>query len=456
MLPQQFITQLQQLLPDEWQALADAITSTEPSVSVRVNTRRGVEVPHGAEQVPWCPIGFYCPQRPAFTFDPDLHSGRYYVQDAASMFIHHVLRSLTGDTPLCYLDLCAAPGGKTTAAIDALPEHSLVVANEIVPARARTLHGNVVRWGYPGAVVTNAAPKAFAKLSNAFDIIAADVPCSGEGMMRKDDEAIQQWTPELVRDCAERQRQIVDDVWPALRPGGVFIYSTCTYNRLENELMVEYIMSRYGATPVNVTVDPAWGIMPAIDAQLPAYRFMLHRTRGEGLFMAVLRKPEQATTSKKPTTPTTSRKQPQATQAAQWLARPDDFAITTLNDTVVAIPRQWHELVQRLRDTLPMLLGGVTLATVKGKKLVPDHCLALSTALRSDAFATCEVDYATALRYLRGEAITIDTPAGYTLITHRQAPLGWVNNLGNRANNLYPKPLRILSTHHPSTPPHIL
>lgn len=456
MLPREFLTQLQQLLPDEWQALADAITSTEPSVSVRVNVRRGVDVPSGAQKVPWCPAGFYCPQRPAFTFDPDLHSGRYYVQDASSMFIHHVLRTLAGDSPVRYLDLCAAPGGKTTAAIDALPDQSLVVANEIVSARARILYGNVVRWGYPGAMVTNAAPKAFAKLTNAFDIIAADVPCSGEGMMRKDDEAVQQWTPTLVNECAERQRAIIDDVWPALRPGGLLIYSTCTYNREENELMVEHIMRRYGATPINVPVDPAWGIMPAIASEVPAYRFMPHRTRGEGLFMAVLRKPEQETRSKKQSAPTASRKQPQYPQAVQWLERPDDFVITMHDDTLVAVPRPWQELVQRLRDTLPVLLGGVTLATAKGKKLVPDHCLAQSTALRREAFATCEVDYATALRYLRGEAITIDAPAGYTLITHRKAPLGWVNNLGNRANNLYPKPLRILSTHHPTTPPHIL
>ena len=224
-LPETFIEQLRDLLPDEWDALATAITTSAPSVAVRVNEARGASVPDGARRVPWCDQGFYLEDRPQFTFDTDWHAGRYYVQDASSMFIAHVIRHLV-DTPVRYLDLCAAPGGKTTAAMQALPEGALVVANEIVPPRARVLADNVIRWGDPRCVVTSNAPAQMGRLNGFFDVIAADVPCSGEGMMRKDDEAVAQWTPTLVEQCAQRQREILADVWPALRPGGLFIYST--------------------------------------------------------------------------------------------------------------------------------------------------------------------------------------------------------------------------------------
>ena len=288
-LHEEFIEQLRGLLPGEWEALADSITTSEPSIAVRVNDARGGGAPEGCRPVPWCREGFYLTDRPAFTFDPDWHAGRYYVQDASSMFIAHAIRSLIHE-PVRYLDLCAAPGGKTTAAIQALPQRSLVVANEIVPPRARVLADNIVRWGDPRCVVTSNAPAQYGKLTHFFDVIAADVPCSGEGMMRKDDEAVAQWSPALVEQCAQRQREILTDVWQALRPGGLLIYSTCTYNRQENELMANFIVNELGATSLELSVEPSWNIHPAIASECHCYRFMPHRVDGEGLFMAVFRK----------------------------------------------------------------------------------------------------------------------------------------------------------------------
>ena len=261
-----FAEQIGNLLGAEQAAdLLRALEHSEPSVSVRVNERRGAQVPAGADRVPWCPQGFYCVDRPAFTFDVDHHAGMYYVQDASSMFIAHVIRNLV-DAPVRYLDLCAAPGGKTTAAVQALPEDSLVVANEYVAGRARVLADNVMRWGSDNVVVTNAAPAALGRLTHHFDVVAADVPCSGEGMMRKDDEAVAQWSPALVEQCAARQRSILDDVWPALRPGGLMIYSTCTFNLAENEQMVNYLIEHFGAEPVAVPIQDEWHIAPAIDS----------------------------------------------------------------------------------------------------------------------------------------------------------------------------------------------
>ena len=448
-----FIGQLRDLLPGEWQALTEAITSTEPSVAVRVNTACGVGVPGGARQVPWCGQGFYLADRPAFTFDPDWHAGRYYVQDASSMFIAHVIKHLVHE-PVRYLDLCAAPGGKTTAAMQSLPQGSQVVANEIVPPRARVLADNVIRWGDPRCVVTSNAPAQFGRLTHFFDVIAADVPCSGEGMMRKDAEAIAQWSPQLVNECAQRQREILTDVWQALRPGGLLIYSTCTYNRQENEEIAEFIVNELGATSLEVPVESSWNIHPAIGSDAHCYRFMPHRVNGEGLFMAVFRKcgdaPRQDPKIKEKTT-----KKADAI-GREWLADPDAFAIGQQDDLSIAVPVDISREVAALCASLNVLHAGVEIAAVMGRKTVPHHALAMSMARSGEAFPVCEVDYPTALRYLRGESITVDGPRGHVLIAHEGAVLGFANNLGNRANNLYPKPQRILSTHLPTAKPAVL
>ena len=452
-LPESFIQQLQELVPDEWEALVDAISTTEPSVAVRVNDARSAIVPAGARQVPWCDKSFYLNYRPAFTFDPDWHAGRYYVQDASSMFISHVIKHLILE-PVRYLDLCAAPGGKTTAALQALPSRSLVVANEIVPPRARVLADNIIRWGNPHCVVTSNAPVHFGKLTHFFDVIATDVPCSGEGMMRKDDEAVTQWSPQLVDQCAERQRGILTDAWNALRPGGLLIYSTCTYNRQENEEIADFIVNELGAVSIELPVEPSWNIHPAIGSDCHCYRFMPHRVDGEGLFMAAFRKDGDAPRQNIRLKGKNTKKCDEI--GKNWLANPDCFAIEQQGDLYFATPVEWCNEVAALRSSLNVLHAGVELATVMGRKTMPHHALAMSSARASEAFPVCEVDYPTGLRYLRGESIAVDGPRGYVLIAHEGAVLGFANNLGNRANNLYPKSQRILSTHLPDEKPQVL
>ena len=452
-LPKAFIEQLHGLLPDEWEALADAITSSEPSVAVRVNTARGTKIPEGARRVPWCTEGFYLEDRHAFTFDPDWHAGRYYVQDASSMFITHVISHFIHE-PVRYLDLCAAPGGKTTAAIQALPQQSLVVANEIVPPRARVLADNVIRWGSPRCVVTSNAPAQIGKLTHFFDVIATDVPCSGEGMMRKDDEAVAQWSPALVEQCAQRQREILTDAWQALRPGGLLIYSTCTYNRQENEDIVHFIVNELGATSLEVPIEADWNIHPAIGSECYGYRFMPHRVDGEGLFMAVFRKDGNSPRQDIRIKEKNAKKADEI--GKNWLSHSDEYVIEQLGDLYIAEPQEIRREIAALRASLNVLHAGVELATVMGRKTVPHPALATSLAKSAEAFPVCEVDYPTALRYLRGESITIDCPRGYVLIAHQGAVLGFANNLGNRANNLYPKSQRILSTHLPTEKPDII
>ncbi len=437
---------------------ADALIralDTDPSIAIRPNLPKGFCPTTDAYPVPWCRHAAYLATRPVFTFDPLFHSGAYYVQDPSSMIIDRVVRHLTTDSqPVNYLDLCAAPGGKTTAAIDALPEGSLVVANEIDRSRAFILRQNVIKWGADCCVVTNDTPKHIGSLRNFFDIIAADMPCSGEGMFRKDSQAVAQWSKSLVRQCSQLSRQIIADVWDALRPGGYFILSTCTFNRDENEEIIRLLVDDYDAEPVLIPNEPAWGIAPAIDSSAPAMRFLPHLVRGEGLFMAVVRKPGNG--SRYTPKPGRSRKGAQKVppQCANMLS--GSYKFISDGNIVTALPDDRADAMRYVADALNAIYCGIEPASVKGKDVIPSQALALSRNLNRSEFATADVDYAAAIAYLRGVPIAVDAPKGYVLVTFEGAPLGWLKNLGNRTNNLYPKEWRIRSTHTPEQPPMVV
>lgn len=447
-LPEEFLAQCASMGVAAMENLSEAL-KTEPTVSVRFNATKGCEPAEGADCVPWCRGGCYLTERPAFTFEPELHQGLYYVQDASSMFLRYVVEVLTANAaPVRYLDACAAPGGKTTAALDVLPKGSLVVANEYVPTRAAVLRENLTKWGVPCAVRSGDTAR-FAADGAVFDLIAADVPCSGEGMMRKDAKAVEQWSPELVVECVARQRQIIDNLWPALAPGGYMIYSTCTFNRAENEEMVQYMMERYGAEPVEISINAEWGIIPAVGADFPAYRFIPGAVRGEGLFLAVVRKSvddqlavpaSQKQRREKPRKGGGKEKQPVIPKEVTTWLKPDSGAVLKAmpDGSIKALfPMQWPDF-----PYIPEL----EVATVKGRDLIPSHDLAMSIHLNREAFACQEVDEPTALEYLHCQSITLpgDAPRGIVLLTHNDKPLGFVKNIGSRANNLYPRSWRIL------------
>lgn len=453
---------------DAFEGLAEALATTEPEVSVRINPRKGA-IPAGAVtdgEVPWCPGGMYLADRPAFTFDPSLHQGRYYVQDASSMIVYPIVSELSrrlGDGPLTLLDACAAPGGKTLCAIDALPSGSAVVANEFDFRRAEILKENIIKWGVPlTAIVSRGDTRRFRRLRQTFDIIIVDAPCSGEGMMRKDATARSQWTPALVAECAARQREILNNVWPALRPGGYLVYSTCTFNTEEDEHIVSAFIAENDALPVSISLDCALpGVAGAIEPGVEALRFLPGRVRGEGLFVSVMQKPgnqagtdtESGKSDKKNKGKNKGKNNgsgavPCARETAAWLA--DGGAETNLvmrGDTIYGIPGSHTALYKALDRELDILHAGTEIATVKGRDAIPAHALALSPMLSADAFAHVEIDRDTTLKYLRRDTITLPegTPRGYILLTHDNVPLGFVKNLGNRSNNLYPAPWRILS-----------
>lgn len=448
--------------------LPEVIRSTEAETSVRVNRGKQVCPPAAAQLVPWNDGGFYLDKRPKFTFDPALHQGLYYVQDASSMAVAHIVERLTeGCEPLLYLDACAAPGGKTTAAIDALPPGSLVLANEYDPRRAAALCENIERWGEAAVMVRRGDTSAFASMNGVFDIIAADVPCSGEGMMRKEPEAIAQWSPALVAQCAALQREIVANLWPALRPGGLLIYSTCTFNRSENEDNVRWIMHKLGAEAVATDLCSFPGVAPALDADIDAARFIPGRVRGEGLFVAVLRKPLSADTSQarpagKKKAKNKNIKEPKldkrlAGEIMSWLS--GDFCLEAKDDGGLrALPQRWAETMRGLECELGgILMSGIEVAQIKGRDLIPSYALARAKALDAAHFPGADVDWKGAMTYLHREPVVLDgAPRGIVLLHYKGRPLGFVKNLGNRANNLLPASRRILSPTLPEDCPTIL
>lgn len=447
-LPEEFLSQIKLILGEiEGCRLADALQE-EPSVAIRLNPYKPCTMPQwadGCKKVEWSINGIYLDKRRQFTFTPELHGGGFYVQDASSMFHEMIIHKLSGASPICYLDLCAAPGGKTTAAINALPNGSLVVANEYVPTRAQILKENLQKWGYPNVIVTNSPAVNLGKTHGLYDMIAIDAPCSGEGMMRKDEEARRQWSKSLVSECAALQWEIICNSWNALKSDGYLIYSTCTFNRKENEEIVERICTELGGVTINLEIPDSWNISPGIKTKHHCYRFMQHKTRGEGLFVSIIRK----TSYQASWQPRKAKHQNRSAQLPKidWLTT-NDWHFFESKSTICAIDKKYVEILNEISRNCKIIMSGIETAAIKGKDLIPQHGLALSTALKSDAFPHINLDYTTAIDYLRREAITLDSdaPKGFVIVCHNDMPLGFVKNLGNRANNLYPQEWRIRTT----------
>lgn len=363
---------------------------TDAPVSIRLNPEKAKGLTADGERVPWCRNAYYLPQRPNFTYDPLLHAGCYYVQEAGSMFLDTVMQQWVPDAPVVMIDFCAAPGGKSLLARTALAAGSVLFSNEPMRNRANILAENVEKWGYADHFVTNNYPRDYRRAKMIADVVLCDVPCSGEGMFRKDEATIREWSMQNVEKCARLQREIVTDAWSCLADGGLFIYSTCTFNTHEDEENIQWMMDELGAEVLPVKVDAAWNITGSLldGFSQPVYRFIPGISKGEGLFLCVLRKGGTW----------------QQGQSLKALRKSQQ------NLNIIYCPKAQSDMVK------------------------------------------VEVNYQQAMAYLRHEAITLgaDVPRGMVGICFEGHLLGLAKNIGNRANNLYPKEWKIRTTYIPN------
>ncbi|MBR2976171.1 MAG: rRNA cytosine-C5-methylase [Alistipes sp.] len=448
-LPEEFVESLSShLAAEEVEALCRALDGVSPT-SVRLNAAKCGKV-DVSEPVPWCRGGYYLAKRRSFTLDVAFHAGAYYVQEAGSQFIDRVLQgeSIEGCR---ILDMCAAPGGKTTIYSTAVGRQGLVVANEYVRSRANILADNVRKWGLGNVVVTNNDPSHIAAFEGWFDVVAVDAPCSGEGMFRKDEEARREWSLDNVRMCAARQMGILEEAWQALRGGGLLIYSTCTFNRRENEELIAAFEAQHEGeltASAEVAVDEAWGVVTGRCGAFQTFRFYPHRTASEGLFVAVARKDSGYGVRRTPK----ARKRVmnvvgrvEREELDRWVQPECKLRYAAVADTIYGYCAEQYDDVQALAESLTVIYSGVAMGQIFKGRLKPDWALSQYVGLRRGVVPEAEIDEEAAVEYLRRHDVASERCCeGLNLVVCRGFVLGFVKRVGARCNNLYPNSLKIL------------
>ena len=447
-LPKSFLSSLGRL-PGYDAAAFEAVHADERQVtSIRLNpAKTGGSIPAGAVAVPWSSWGYYLDVRPYFTFDPLLHAGAYYVQEASSMFLEQALRQTADVTrPLRVLDLCAAPGGKSTLLQAVLSPGSLLVSNEVIKSRVGVLWENMIKWGGVNTVVTSNDPRDLSRLENYFDVIVVDAPCSGSGLFRRDPSALKEWSPAHVQLCSGRQQRILSDIWPALRQDGILLYSTCSYSREENEDVLDWAADELDATGCRLDLLPEWNIVESEGARKTwGYRFYPDRLKGEGFFVGGLRKngggvfspPRRLVLPERPG-------KKDAELLHDWVRPEAQLSFFLHGEEVLALPEALVTELSVVQSACYLKKGGVVIGMPTQKEFVPDHALAMSTVIHPDLPAIA-LSHEQALNYLRKEDLKMETERrGWSLVQYQGHNLGWVKVLPNRWNNYYPKEWRIL------------
>jgi 16S rRNA C967 or C1407 C5-methylase (RsmB/RsmF family)/NOL1/NOP2/fmu family ribosome biogenesis protein len=465
-LPPPFIRQMQSILGAEWAQLETALQASPP-VSIRLNTAKvtlqeghrhwfsysnseqipGFPVGFSMAMVPWQPLAYYLSERPSFTLDPVFHAGAYYVQEASSMFVGEALRQTVDlSRDLRVLDLCAAPGGKSTLLLNLLSERSLLVSNETIRARTAPLRENLERWGYPNVAVTSAEAEEFGALEDWFDVVLVDAPCSGEGLFRKDPDAVREWSLPQVELCSARQKRILAAAVATLAPDGVLVFSTCTYNLQENDANVAWLLQEFPLEQITLDIPDGWGIA---HTEKGGYQFYPHRLKGEGFFLSVFRK-KSGHAKKPPALPSAFRSLKPLSKsfipdAKKWLRKEADARFfQTPAGEVLALPSELENAFLTLDKVLKNKWFGVNIGTFKGADFVPGHALALSLWVSSDV-PMAELGEEQALLFLKKETFEPQEgwPKGWVLAGYQGLPLGWMKILPNRINNYLPQERRI-------------
>ena len=447
-LPERFVETMREALGVDAEKLFAAL-DTEPAVSIRLNPAKPAECFDG-EAVGWCKWGKYLAERPQFTLDPLLHGGAYYVQEASSQFVAHLLANHDMEGKRV-LDMCAAPGGKTTIYSTLVGRKGLVVANDISHSRAMALADNVQRWGMGNVVVTCNEPTHIGAFTHWFDVVAVDAPCSGEGMFRKMDEARSEWTASSPDVCAERQREILAEAWRVLRPGGTLIYSTCTFNPTEDEGVIEWLMSEYGEeleSADRVETSEDWGVVRSDIGVFQCFHFYPHMARGEGFFAAIARKCDGAIRRSMPKARRKLFSQCAKTdvkELSRWVDDASEHSFMMVGEDIYAYNSAVADAVVTLSENLSVVYSGVAMGRIFKQKLKPEHPLALYVGLNRDAVPVVDVSLEDALDYLRRNDIAATQfEDGINVVGYKGVPIGFVKRIGARCNNMYPKDLRIV------------
>ncbi len=431
------------------EAFKAAHESGEKLTSIRLNPKKPTELDFElADRIHWCENGYYLNDRPKFTLDPLFHAGCYYVQEASSMFVSYILKELKlRERDIKALDLCAAPGGKSTLINDQISPNSLLVSNEIIKSRSIILQENLMRWGYPNVVVTNNDPTAFRRLPGFFDLLVVDAPCSGSGMFRKDEDSIDAWSEANVKLCSERQQRILSEVISCLSSHGYLLYSTCSYSSEENEDILDWLIEEYNLDSIEVPIDQSWGIevTKSERAKATGYRFYPHKTKGEGFFIGILQ-----VKNIQPTFSTKKMKLEKSTIAKDclqgWIENNKGLSTLLHNDNVHIFPQDLEASIKALQQVLYLKNAGTMVGKWLGKELVPSHDLALSV-YRDKNLSAVELTLDDAQDFLRKEQLDLELftgmEKGWCLVNYEGVSLGWVKVLGNRINNYYPREVRI-------------
>ena len=436
--------------------------SGEQITSVRFNAQKPVDqstifsVENNSEaiafsSVPWNANGYYLSFRPSFTTDPLFHGGAYYVQEASSMFLEEAIRqSIDLSQPLRVLDLCAAPGGKSTLLQSVISDKSILVSNEVIKSRVTVLSENIIKWGAANVVVTNNDPKDFQRLQGYFDLIVVDAPCSGSGLFRKDPRAVIEWSEQSVEMCCHRQQRILADILPTLKDGGTLIYSTCSYSPMEDEDISDWLINDFGLESISFQLKNEWNIIEttASISRAKGYRFYPDKLKGEGFFIAAFRKEnlsglEKRDLNVKGKSERLTSKEIEVVKP--WIDKWDNFFFIKQKEEVIAVPLYLEKDLAILQSALYIKKAGVKLGVIIRSELIPDHELALSNII-NPLIASIEVDKLTALEYLRKKEINIESNyKGWVLLNYQQIKIGWIKLLSNRINNYYPKEWRIVN-----------
>ena len=447
-LPSAFIRSLIENYNIEGEEFIKSHESGQQLTSIRLNSSKPSNSFADADVIPWCSTGRYLNERPAFTADPLFHAGCYYVQEASSMFLEQVLKHSTDlSSTQKVLDLCAAPGGKSTHISSLITEDSLLLSNEIIKTRVPVLADNLTKWGVTNTFVSNNDPRDFKRLGAYFDTIVVDAPCSGSGMFRKDPAAINEWSEGAVLLCSQRQQRILADIYPALKQNGILIYSTCSYSKQENEEISDWLCDTFGLSSVQIALEETWGIEETLSDKHKAYgyRFYPHKVKGEGFFIACFRKTEAETEAQIRRAKEVKANQKTEGVINKWLNTPAQLSILNLHDELFAINKKHEADLQYLQSSLYLKKSGVRIGKVMGKDLVPNHELALSLILNED-IPKIDLTREQAITYLKRDELKLDTPQrGWMLIAYQGRTLGWAKVLDNRINNYFPKELRIVN-----------